>query len=129
MTSPSTPQDQVREFHEVFGLFIGDKPSAAIPNELARLRSRLLDEEVEEVFEAVLDGDVAQIAKELADVVYIAYGTALTYGIDLDKVISAVHVSNLSKRAADGTVLRREDGKVEKSEHYVPPNIKEVLGL
>ena len=32
--------------------------------------------------------DLAAIAHELADVVHVAYGSAATYGIDLDAVIA-----------------------------------------
>jgi len=35
----------------------------------------------------------------------------------------------MSKLAADGRPLLREDGKVLKSERYFPPDIASVLGL
>lgn len=38
-----------------------------------------------------------RIAGPLADIVYVAYGTAVTYGIDLDMVLAGVHRSNMSK--------------------------------
>ena len=79
--------------------------------------------------EAVADDDLAAIAQELADVVYIAYGTALTYGIDLDAVIAEVHRANLSKLDENGRPLYRSDGKVAKGPRYQPPDIRGVLGL
>jgi len=97
--------------------------------ELAALRQRLLVEETVEVGEAVADDDLAAIAQELADVVYIAYGTALTYGIDLDAVIAEVHRANLSKLDENGRPLYRFDGKVAKGPRYQPPDIRGVLGL
>jgi predicted HAD superfamily Cof-like phosphohydrolase len=116
----------VREFHESFGLPARSAP-ALVAGPLARLRQRLLDEEVEEVAEALADGDLPGIAQELADVVYVAYGTALTYGVDLDAVLAEVHRANMSKLDADGKPLLREDGKVLKSELYRAPDVAGVL--
>ena len=65
----------------------------------------------------------------LADIAYVVYGTALTYGIDLDSALREVHRSNMSKLGNDGKPLIRDDGKVLKSERYFPPDIASVLGL
>lgn len=97
------------------------------PAELAELRQRLLREEVAEVGEAAARGSVVEVAHELADVVYVAYGTALTYGIDLDAVVAEVHRANLSKLAPSGSTVRRADGKVPKGEDYRPPDVEGVL--
>lgn len=116
----------MRSFHERFGLTIASRPT--LPSaELAELRQRLLTEEVAEVGEAAARGSAVEVAHELADVVYVAYGTALTYGIDLDAVIAEVHRANLSKLAPDGEADRRADGKVRKGEHYQPPDVEGVL--
>lgn len=112
----------VRSFHERFGLTMASRP-AAPSAELAALRQRLLNEEVAEVGEAAARGSVVEVAHELADVVYVAYGTALTYGIDLDAVIAEVHRANLSKLAPSGEA----DGKARKGEHYRPPDVEGVL--
>lgn len=59
-------------------------------------------------------GPLDRLAHELADVVYVAYGTALVHGIDLDAVIAETHRSNMTKRVPDGRVARRAGGKVLK---------------
>jgi len=123
-----SPADAIREFHTTFDLARNDVLTWP-PTELAELRQRLLVEETVEVGEAVAGDDLASIAQELADVVYIAYGTALTYGIDLDAVIAEVHRANMSKLDANGRPLCRADGKVAKSDRYQPPDIRGVLGL
>jgi predicted HAD superfamily Cof-like phosphohydrolase len=123
-----SPADAVREFHTTFDLVRHDRPTWP-PAELAELRQRLLAEETAEVGGAVAGDDLAAIAQELADVVYIAYGTALTYGIDLDAVIAEVHRANMSKLDANGRPLYRADGKVAKGPRYQPPDIRLVLGL
>jgi predicted HAD superfamily Cof-like phosphohydrolase len=69
------------------------------------------------------------IADALADIVYVVYGAALTYGIDLDAVLREVHRSNMSKLDSDGKPVLRADGKVLKSDRYVRPDIAAALGL
>lgn len=118
--------DMVREFHETFGVPMQASP-ALIGESRAWARQRLLVEEVREVSEAVAAGDLPGIAQELADVVYVAYGTALAYGIDLDAVLTAVHRANMSKLDADGRPLLRDDGKVLKSALYRAPDVAGVL--
>jgi len=51
---------------------------------------------------AVRGGRPEEIAQELGDLVYVAYGAALAYGIDLDAVIEEVHRANMSKLGDDG---------------------------
>jgi predicted HAD superfamily Cof-like phosphohydrolase len=117
----------VAEFHRAFNLPMRQLPSTEIDYALARLRIALLEEEVSEFVTASEKGDLIGITDALADIVYVAYGTALTYGIDLDSALREVHRSNMSKLGSGGTPLIRSDGKVLKSEHYFPPDIAAVL--
>ncbi len=119
----------VGAFHDAFGLPVRSRPTADIPGEEAVLRQALLDEEVDELRDAVRAGDVVGIADALADIVYIACGTAHAYGIDLDAVVAEVHRSNMTKLGADGHPLYRADGKVLKGPTYQPPQVAAVLGL
>jgi predicted HAD superfamily Cof-like phosphohydrolase len=118
---------QVLDFHEAFDLPREALPTAHVADALAQLRVRLLREEVEEFADAVRRRDLVAIADALADVVYVAYGSALTYGIDLDAVVREVHRSNMSKLDAHGRPILREDGKVLKSQLYRPPNIGRLV--
>jgi predicted HAD superfamily Cof-like phosphohydrolase len=119
----------VAEFHDSFGLPVRKSPGAEIDHHLARLRIDLLEEEVSEFVTASQKEDLVGIADALADIAYVIYGTALTYGIDLDSVLREVHRSNMSKLGGDGKPLLRDDGKVIKSERYFPPDISSVLSL
>jgi predicted HAD superfamily Cof-like phosphohydrolase len=116
---------RVREFHEVFGLARADRPTHLSP-EQAEVRQRLLEEEVAELAEAARGGELASLARELADVVYVAYGTAVAYGIDLDAVLAEVHRANMSKLDADGRPVMR-DGKVQRGAGFRPPDVADVL--
>jgi len=59
--------------------------------------------------------------------VYVAYGSAITYGIELDAVVREVHRANMSKLDQAGRPVLREDGKVLKSQQYRPPDVTAVL--
>ncbi|MFI6349515.1 MazG nucleotide pyrophosphohydrolase domain-containing protein [Streptomyces sp. NPDC050560] len=120
-----SPAASVRAFHTAFGLDVGAVP-AEVPAALGEHRARLLAEEAAEVAE-VATGPLDKLAHELADVVYVAYGTALVHGIDLDAVIAEIHRANMTKVAPDGTVARRADGKVLKGGHYRAPDVAGVL--
>ena len=118
----------VRDFHQAFGQRIGDAPS--IPEDVneRELRMSLLEEEVNEYFDAEENADLVEIADALADIIYIACGTAVSYGIPLDDVFAEVHRSNMAK-LVDGKVIRRADGKIQKPDSWTPPDIMKVLAV
>jgi predicted HAD superfamily Cof-like phosphohydrolase len=117
----------VAEFHAAFNLPRQTQPSIDVEQSLEILRISLLEEEVSELVTATHARDLTGIADALADITYVVYGTALTYGIDLDSVLGEVHRSNMSKLDHDGKPIIRADGKVLKSERYSPPNVAAVL--
>lgn len=119
-----TPQQMVREFHERFGCAIDHEPTQALRD----FRVSLIVEEALEVSNELLSGRLLAIAKELADLVYVTYGTAVSLGIDLDQAVAAVHESNMSKLSSEGKPLLREDGKVLKGPDYQPPDMTPALG-
>ena len=115
----------VKDFHQAFGQRIGEKPE--LPDSAERtLRMKLLAEEMYEYTAAENENDLVEVADALADIIYIACGTAVSYGIPLDDVFTEVHRSNMAK-LVDGKVIRREDGKIQKPEGWNPPDIKSVL--
>ncbi|OQR58825.1 hypothetical protein B6E66_38300 [Streptomyces maremycinicus] len=122
----SSPAELVREFHRAFGLDTRSTPTEVSPR-LAAHRGELLAEEAAEVAEVSVSGPLDRLAHELADVVYVAYGTALVHGIDLDAVLAEIHRFNMTKLGPDGQVVRRADGKVLKGEHYETPDVSAVL--
>jgi len=117
----------VGEFHRAFNLPRASRPSPDVPSGIAQLRVDLLTEEVGEFADATANRDLVAIADALSDIVYVAYGAAVTYGIDLDATLREVHSSNMSKLDDHGQPIYREDGKVLKSASYTPPDIARVL--
>jgi predicted HAD superfamily Cof-like phosphohydrolase len=104
------------EFHAA----LGDEPGRGN----APLRIDLHQEEGDELVEALNEGDPAHIARELADVLYLAYGTAHAYDIDLDAALAEIHRAAMSKVAGG---VRRGDGKVLKPPGFVPPDMTEAI--
>lgn len=68
--------------------------------------------------------DLGQIAREIADVVYVAYGSAWAFGIDLDAALREIHRAAMDKMNAG---LRREDGKILKPPGFVAPDMTEAV--
>lgn len=127
---PKGHQALVREFHETFGHPVADTP-ALIDHLRAVNRFEFMYEELSEFDDAVRDADLVEIADALADIVYLARGTAIEYGIDLDPVIRAVHESNMTKLGEDGKPVPhpRVPGKIGKGPNYRPPTdeIRRIL--
>jgi predicted HAD superfamily Cof-like phosphohydrolase len=71
--------------------------------------------------------NIALISEALDHVLTMVAGTSYAYGIPLYEVFLEVHRANMSKALPDGTVKRREDGKVLKSENFKPADVKSVL--
>jgi NTP pyrophosphatase (non-canonical NTP hydrolase) len=127
-TAPSTPSLFAFEFHSAFSLPMSTAPTISLQEGLVDLRMALIEEEVEELREASRGRDLVAIADALGDCVYVLYGTALTYGIDLDAVLAEIHRSNMSKLGPEGKPLLRPDGKVIKGPFYTPPDLTNIVG-
>jgi predicted HAD superfamily Cof-like phosphohydrolase len=117
-------QMMVHGFHERFGLPCSDRPTW--PGEAVhRLRVLLIEEELAELRNAGEARNPVAVADALADLLYVVYGAAETYGIDLQPVFQEIHRSNMSK--GDPVVVRRPDGKILKGDGYSPPRVAEVM--
>lgn len=118
----SGEQQMVAEFHQTFD--IAREPVPTIPDEATRLlRVRLIQEEFDELKDALRERDTVAVAKELADLLYVVYGTAVSCGIDMEPVFREVHRSNMSKVGGH----KREDGKWVKPSTYSPARLELIL--
>jgi predicted HAD superfamily Cof-like phosphohydrolase len=115
-------QAMVEEFHREFEISIQAAPTELDEN-TKRLRVRLIQEEFDELKESMATGDLAAVAKEMADLLYVVYGTAVSYGIDMEPVFHEVHRSNLSKVGG----YKRADGKWVKPPTYSPASLEPIL--
>lgn len=117
-------QTMVEAFHSRFDILVRNVPTEAT-EETKQLRVRLIQEEFDELKEAMATGNLAAVAKEMADLLYVTYGTAVSYGIDMEPVFQEVHRSNLSKVGG----YKRADGKWVKPATYSPAQIGPILEL
>src|SRR5919197_2553395 len=118
----SDEQEMVTAFHQAFDIAIGTLP--AVPDAATcALRVSLIQEEFAELREALSQGDIEAVAKELADLLYVVYGTAVSCGIDMTPIFREVHRSNMSKQGGH----RRADGKWIKPPDYSPARLQPIL--
>jgi predicted HAD superfamily Cof-like phosphohydrolase len=118
--------EKVVEFMKIMRQSTPEMPTIA-PEGIESLRVSLIREEFNELQEGIRKKDLVEIADALADLLYVVYGTAAAYGIDIDACFAEVHRSNMSKLGEDGQPIFREDGKVLKSSKYTPPQLGPIL--
>jgi NTP pyrophosphatase (non-canonical NTP hydrolase) len=91
------------------------------PDEVVDLRRRLILEEARELIDALAKRDVRLVADGLADLLYVTFGTALAFGIPMERVFLEVHRSNMTKS------YEKKGGKSVKGPDYEPPNFDKIL--
>ena len=121
--------DQVRIFHETYGLPVKDAPDIS-DEKTNKLRINLLAEEVEELQEALEAGDLVEVLDALTDIQYVLDGAYLSFGLHDVKMAAFEEVqrSNMSKLGEDGKpIVREEDGKILKGPNYFKPDIAQFI--
>jgi len=112
----------VLAFHSAFEMTINRKPT--VPSaEDRKLRISLINEEAHEFMDATIAQDHEQVADALADLIYVAIGAAITWGIDLRPVWDEVQRTNMAKIGG----RKRADGKWLKPDGWTPPDIQSAL--
>lgn len=146
---------KVSEFHNTFDAPILTTPEIPSPDR-CKLRVSLLQEELNELQQAINDRDIVEIADALCDLQYVLSGAILEFGLGekFDELFDEVQRSNMSKACSsikeaietiahykkkDGTesmyksvgdkwvVYRMSDNKVLKSVDYSPANLKKII--
>lgn len=112
-------QGLVRDFHRKFGIPIGNYPALSHHG----LRWKLLVEECTETCEAIVEDNLPKTIDGIGDLIYVALGSAVSFGVDMDPVFHAIHSANMNK--VDGKF--RSDGKLLKPEGWKPPDIESIL--
>jgi predicted HAD superfamily Cof-like phosphohydrolase len=147
--------NQVAAFHRTFRHPILDEP-AVPPMERANLRIRLIQEELEELKEAVERGDIVEAADALCDLQYVLSGAVLEFGLAnrFPDLFAEVQRSNMSKACANPNeavdtirwyaehkgeeaymeehggmflVYRKQDHKTLKSVRYSPAQLEALV--
>ena len=118
--------NKVGVFMKTFGQEIKNKPSFST-KKINQLRISLIQEELDELKEAMAKNDLLEVADALTDLLYVTYGAGHAFGIDLDKCFNEVQNSNMSKLGEDGKPIYNELGKVMKGPNYFKPDLSKFV--
>lgn len=117
------PQADVRAFRSKFGQAAARFPHWPVDDDAINVQIRLLDEECDELWEAIESRDLAAIAGECVDVVYVILGLMCLLGLPFVPFWRLIHRANMAKvPAPDG-------GKALKPDGWVKPNLQAELTL
>ena len=125
--------EQAVQFRQAFNqeMLAGMTRYGFVKERLFNMQAGLIAEEANEFLQAAKDLEGApntpanhvEVLKELADVVFVCYQFAATYGLDLDEAMERIYQSNMSKLDEQGKPIYREDGKVLKGPNYKEPDL------
>ncbi len=115
-SSAHLAQLYVTDFHVKFGVRARTRPEM-IPAEDRLRRVRLIFEEASEFATACSNQDMPEIADAIADLLYVTYGAAVEFGINIAPIFADVHVTNMSKTGGADA-----GGKITKGPDFVPPD-------
>lgn len=108
--------------------------NTTIPAQDFELASKLISEEVKEMFDGFNKFEASQSLENLVefadgaiDTIYVILWTLLKFNLPVDKLFAEVQRSNMAKLNPDGTYTKNEHGKVKKPEGWTPPNIHQLL--
>ena len=128
-----TLQDQAKAFRATFGQECLPNIShyGFIKKKMWDMQTSLIEEEAAEFLEAADECFAdpenvdrrTDLIKELSDLVFVCYQFAAAFNLDLDKAMTLVFESNMSKLDEQGKPIFRPDGKVLKGPKYQPPDL------
>ena len=118
--------EKVGLFMKTFGQEVKVKASFS-SDKINKLRVDLIEEELEELKEAINKKDLQETIDALTDILYVTYGAGHAFGVNLDKCFEEVQNSNMSKLDNNGKPIFNENGKVMKGPNYFKPNLNQFL--
>ena len=118
--------EKVGLFMKTFGQEVKVK-SGFSSEKINKLRIDLIEEELQELKDAILKKDLKETIDALTDILYVTYGAGHAFGVNLDKCFEEVQNSNMSKLGGDGKPIYNENGKVMKGPNYFKPNLNKFL--
>ena len=118
--------EKVGIFMKTFGQEVKNEPSFGT-DKINQLRISLIQEELDELKDAMSKNDILEVADALTDLLYVTYGAGHAFGIDLDKCFNEVQNSNMSKLGEDGKPIYNEFGKVMKGPNYFKPDLNKFV--
>ena len=111
--------DDVAEFHREVLKLADAKGVTLISDVFVIERFRFMTEELEEFLDSALKGDMVGTADAIADLIYVALGTAHRMGLPFQKIWDHVHRANMKKVL--GETKRGNKIDARKPAGWVPP--------
>ncbi len=118
--------EKVGKFMKTFGQEVKSNSSLS-SDKINNLRISLIEEELDELKNAINQKNLLEVADALTDLLYVTYGAGHAFGINLDKCFDEVQKSNMSKLDSNGKPIYSEKGKVLKGPNYFKPNLSDFL--
>ena len=118
--------EKVGLFMKTFGQEIKTNASFS-SDKINLLRVNLIEEELNELKDAIKNKDLKEAVDALTDILYVTYGAGHAFGVDLDKCFEEVQNSNMSKLGEDGKPIYNEAGKVMKGPNYFKPDLSKFV--
>ena len=118
--------EKVGEFMKTFGQEVKSKSSLS-SDKINILRINLIEEELDELKQAINQKNLLEVADALTDILYVTYGAGHAFGINLDKCFEEVQNSNMSKLDENGKPIYNESGKVMKGPNYFKPDLSKFV--
>ena len=118
--------EKVGIFMKTFGQEVKNK-SELSTEKINKLRISLIEEELDELKQAIKENNIKEVADALTDILYVTYGAGHAFGINLDKCFEEVQNSNMSKLGIDGKPIYNEHGKVMKGPNYFKPDLNKFI--
>ena len=91
------------------------------------MRLSLIEEELNELKDAIQNNNLVEVADALTDILYVTYGAGHAFGINLDECFDEVQKSNMSKLDMNGKPIFNNKGKVMKGPNYFIPNFSKLI--
>ena len=96
--------NKVKTFMNTYGQEVKDKPE--FPNaKIVQLRIDLIQEELNELKEAINDKDIVEVADALTDILYVTYGAGHSFGVNLDSCFDEVQRSNMRLKISQSFLI------------------------
>tara|TARA_Y100001936_G_C15761312_1_gene501381 strand:- start:58 stop:429 length:372 start_codon:yes stop_codon:yes gene_type:complete len=118
--------EKVGLFMKTFGQEVKNKPGLS-SDKINNLRISLINEELEELKQAMKNKDLKETVDALTDILYVTYGAGHAFGVNLDKCFDEVQKSNMSKLGQDGKPIYNDAGKVMKGPSYFKPDLSKFI--
>ena len=118
--------EKVGLFMKTFGQEVKNKPGLS-SDKINNLRISLINEELDELKQAMKNKDLKEAVDALTDILYVTYGAGHAFGVNLDKCFDEVQKSNMSKLGHDGKPIYNEAGKVMKGPSYFKPDLSKFI--